>query len=89
MKAEKIRTSILLDKQIFQEIKHLAIDKKTTQYSIIENYVKKGLYKEYDCEEYTVEEEEELIKDIKKVEQEIANGEFIKLTSDEFDDRYG
>ena len=40
---QKIRTTLILDKNIIKQIKKVALEKETTQTEIINNYLKKGL----------------------------------------------
>jgi len=46
MQNQKIRTTLILDKNIIQLIKRVALEKKTTQTEIINDYLQKGLNNE-------------------------------------------
>ncbi len=43
MENQKVRTTLILDKNIIKQIKKVALEKETTQTEIINDYLKKGL----------------------------------------------
>ena len=46
MQNQKIRTTLILDKNIIKQIKRVALEKETTQTEIIKDYLQKGLNNE-------------------------------------------
>jgi hypothetical protein len=79
--------TIKIEDKILKTISEIAKEENTTENHIINKYLKKGIENDHD-DEYTKEEEEELLKDIKEAEQGIKEGRYVRLDIDSMDERY-
>jgi len=82
MTIEKVRTTLLIDKNLIKAIKQLALDEETTQTEVITNFIKEGLEKQ------VKKEEKEIWGDIKKSRKEIAEGKYISIKSGSLEERF-
>ena len=82
MTVEKVRTTLLIDKNLIKAIKQLALDEETTQTEVITNFIKEGLEKQIK------KEEKEIWNDIKRSRQEVAEGKYISIKSGSLEERF-
>lgn len=82
MAIEKVRTTILLDKNLIKAIKQLALDKETTQSQIITNFLKEGIEKQIE------QEEKEILEDIERSRKEVSQGKYISVKSGSLEKRF-
>ena len=82
MNSTKIRTTLLLDKDLIKAIKQLALDLETTQTEVITNFIKEGLEKQIE------KEENEILADIEQSRKEIAEGKYISIKSGSLEERF-
>ncbi|MDR2967102.1 MAG: hypothetical protein LBU74_04070 [Methanobacteriaceae archaeon] len=82
MKTEKVRTTLLLDKNLIKAIKQLALDRETTQTEVITSFIKEGLEKLIETEE------KEILGDIEQSRKEVAEGKYISIKSGSLEERF-
>ena len=82
MTIEKVRTTLLIDKNLIKAIKQLALDEETTQTEVITNFIKEGLEKQIK------KEEKEILEDIKQSRKEVAEGKYISIKSGSLEERF-